>query len=207
MKSIGEYFKSERIKKRYTISDLEEKTKIKKIFIDAIENEQWENLPEYPVVLGFVKNVAGVLGVDVGKAVAFLRRDYPPKILPINPKPDVSKEFVWSPKLTFITSIVFVSLMSVTYLVVQYKKFVSPPSLEVDKPKEGQEVALPQVLIEGKTDVDAIVTANNQPVIIDSDGNFSFELEINEQTDEIIIVAKSRSGKQTIITRRIKAKE
>lgn len=203
MKTIGEYFKYERHRKKLSFLDIEEKTKIKKDFIQSIENEKWSNLPEYPVVLGFVKSIAGILEIDPDKAAAFLRRDYPPKVIPINPKPDVSKEFVWSPKLTFLVSISVIALLAFAYLTIQYRKFVSPPKLVVDLPRNEQEVDLPNVLVRGRTDVDAVVTANNQPVIVDSDGNFSFDLEINQQTNEIVIIAKSRSGKETTISRKI----
>ena len=206
MRTVGEYFRSRRIKKKLSYSNIEEKTRIKGVFIKAIEDERWGDLPEYPVVLGFVKSLSNWLGIDSKKAVALLRRDYPPKVLPINPKPDVSKQFVWSPKLTFFLGVSVVIVAVAAYLGMQYKIFVSPPHLEVDLPKQGQEITTNMVLIEGKTDLDAVVEANNQSVITDADGNFSFELEVNNATKQILIIAKSRSGKETKIIREINPK-
>jgi cytoskeletal protein RodZ len=110
MKTIGVLLKEARTKKRYSRARLEKGTKIKKEFIEALEKEKWEELPELPVVQGFVKNIAQFLKIDDKRAAALLRRDYPPKTLSINPKPDVSEKFTWSPKLTFIAGAIVISL-------------------------------------------------------------------------------------------------
>jgi cytoskeletal protein RodZ len=57
MNSIGKILKNARIKKKLSLSSLSDKTKIKRDFLDAIEKEEWEKLPEFPVVLGFVKSI------------------------------------------------------------------------------------------------------------------------------------------------------
>src|SRR3990172_1081627 len=102
MKTIGQVIKESRAKKKLSKKKLEEITKIKESFIDAIEKENWDKLPEYPVLQGFVTSIAKTLKIDTNTVSALLRRDYPPKKLEINPKPDVSEKFSWSPRLTFI---------------------------------------------------------------------------------------------------------
>lgn len=203
MNTIGDVIRSARVRKKISIEVVEKETKIKKDFIKAIENSDWESLPEYPVVVGFVKNLATFLGIEPKRSTALLRRDYPPKTLSVNPKPDVSKEFIWSPKLTFIVGVIIVVVMILGYLSIQYVKFISPPELSVIIPKENQEVDGNFVNIEGVTDSDATITANNQPIIVNDEGRFSAELEISNQTSEVVIVATSRSGKATQIKRKI----
>jgi cytoskeletal protein RodZ len=204
MRTIGEVLKNARKELKYSFSDVAKKTKIKKDFIKSIEKEDWENLPEYPVVSGFVKNIAEALKVDSKKATALLRRDYPPKTISVNPKPDVSKEFVWSPKLTFLTGIAVVIIAILSYLGYQYIRFVSPPELVITAPEENQEVDENTLEIIGATDTDATVTVNNQPVIVDENGNFREEIEVSKTTQEIVVVAKSRAGKETKVIRDIK---
>lgn len=204
MKSIGEVIKEERIRKKYSRVSLEKITKIKKEFIEAVEKENWETLPEYPVVAGFVKNVARALKLNEGRVLALLRRDYPPKTLRINPKPDVSEKFSWSPKTTFFVGVVAVSLIILGYLAFQYFSFISPPPLLVEVPIEGQVVEGPNLTVSGKTDADASITVNNQPVLVDEKGMFSTQVEVFEGTQEIVVVAKSRSGKEMVIIRKIK---
>lgn len=203
MKTIGNTIKEARVKKRYSLAKLEKETKIKKEFIEAIEKDNWKDLPEYPVLQGFVKRIASTLKKDPKKIVALLRRDYPPKKLNINPKPYISERFSWSPKLTFLLGILIVSVLIMGYLGFQYFKFISPPSLEVSNPKENQKVEELSVLVSGKADVQAVVKVNNQPILVDEYGNFSAEIEIVEDTKEIVIKAISRSGKEAVIRRNI----
>lgn len=203
MNTIGQVIKSARVKKKLSLKKLEEITKIKASFIDNIELENWGALPTFTTVLGFVKSLSTALKIDPVVMVAILKRDYPPKKINITPKPDVFSKFTWSPKLTFIVGIVLVLFVILGYLGFQYIKFVSPPELNVDSPKENQVVTTNSVTVFGSTDSDVKITVNNQPVLVDDDGNFSVNIGISSTTKEIDIIATSRSGKINEVKRKI----
>jgi cytoskeletal protein RodZ len=203
MKKIGEIIKSARVNKNFSLSHVEGLTKIKTLFIDAIEKEKWEDLPPFPTVLGFVKSISAALDIDEKMAVAVLKRDYPPKKLKISPKPDVNAKIVWSPKLTFTVGVLVILLVLFGYLGFQYIHFISPPRLSVDSPKENQIVVGGSVTVFGSTDSDVKIVVNNQPVIVSSDGKFSVNLDVVPETKEVVISASSRSGKTTTVSRKI----
>lgn len=204
MKSIGTLLKNARENKNYSLIRLEEITKIKSSFIESIENEEWEKLPAFATILGFVKSISTTLGIDPSTAVAVLKRDYPPKKLKINPTPDIKSKFVWSPKLTFFIGIGTVLVLISSYLIFQYSRFVSPPNVSVDSPKNDQVVSGKSVLVFGTADIDSKITVNNQPVILDENGKFSISLEVSNETKEVVVNAVSRSGKETVVRRTIK---
>jgi cytoskeletal protein RodZ len=204
MKTIGVILREARMSKGYTLGKVESAIKIKKDFLDAIERENWSQLPDFPVTSGFVKNYADYLGYDKNGAVALLRRDYPPRKLSINPKPDVEKRFVINPKITFAAGILVVVLGTITYLGIQYAKYIRAPKLELSQPVNEQLVTENKLTVLGSTDIDATVTVNNQPVLTDEEGRFAVQLIIVAETKEIIVVAKSRAGKETIVRRNIK---
>jgi len=204
MKTIGKLLKDSRTAKNLSKSHLEKETKIKKDFIVSLESEEWEKLPDYPVVQGFVRSISQILEIDTERAVATLRRDYPPKTLSINPKPDISSRFRWNPKLTFIVGVLLVSFSILGYLGFQYASFRNPPKLLIKTPQENQEIYSNIVLVEGMTDTDSVLTVNNQSVLVSQNGDFSVELEITKDTKELIARTKSRSGKETTIHRKIK---
>lgn len=203
MKTIGEVIREFRVKKHFSHSDLERETKIKKEFLVAIEKENWVKLPEYPVVQGFIKNIAEVLSLNKAQAIALLRRDYPPKSLKINPNPDLKEKFTWSPRLTFISGVIVVFLLIIGYLGFQYANFVKAPALTVESPKDGEVVQTERLRVVGKTTPDSTVRVNNQPAFVDESGNFLTEVEVFEGTTEVVIKAVSRSGKETVISRNI----
>ena len=198
MKTIGELLKETRLKKKLSKERLEKETKIKISYIDSLEKSQWERLPEYPVVVGFVKNLAASLGVNEKQALAVLRRDYPPKVLRISPKPDVGNRFTWSPKLTFILGAVLLCLLALSYLTFQYIHFIQPPKLSLEVPQDAQVVKVNVLTVKGMADSEATVTVNNQPTILLENGEFTTQIEIFAGTEEIVVVAKSRTGKGEI---------
>lgn len=203
MKPIGKILKDARIKKHYSLSFLGQKTKIKKEFIQAIEKGNWKELPEFPVISGFVKNLASYLKLDTKMAVALLKRDYPLEVLTIIPKPDIENKFYWTPKYTFLVGICVTMIAIGSYLGFQYYKFLSPPRLEVIEPKDNSVVTDREVLVYGKTDPDTVVKINNQPILVNENGGFTAKIEIFEGSVEIRVVATARSGKETTVSRKI----
>lgn len=204
MKTIGATLREVRMSKGYTLGKVEGATKIKKEFLEAIERDNWFKLPEFPVTSGFVKNYADFLGYDKNGALALLRRDYPPRKLFINPKPDVEKRFVINPKITFATGILIVILGTTTYLGIQYTKYIRAPKLELSEPIQEQTVTEKKLTVLGSTDIDATITVNNQPVLTDEEGRFAVQINIVPETKEIVVIAKSRAGKETIVRRNIR---
>lgn len=203
MISLGEILKNTRRKKGYSFSNLEEKTKIRQPFLKALETQDWQKLPEYPVTQGFVKSVSGALGIDKNKSLALLRRDYPLKKLSINPKPDVATKFRWSPVGSFFLGLTIVVLGVLGYLGYQYYQFLAPPKLIIVDPEEGETLTERNIKVVGTTDPNASVKINNQPIFIEESGDFVASLEIFEGTGEIVVVATSRSGKETVVRRKI----
>jgi len=203
MKKIGEILKSARVNKKYSLEYIEELTKIKTPFIDAIEEQMWDKLPPFPTVLGFVKSLSATLEIDQNFAVAVLKRDYPPKKLNINPKPDVMSKFTWSPKLTFTIGVSVILVVILGYLIFQYSHFVSPPDLSLESPKEGQIVSGGSVSVFGTTETDAKIVVNNQPVLVSEDGKFSVSMGVTKETEQVVVKAISRSGKERTVSRKI----
>lgn len=203
MKRIGTFLKSARMEAGITYRELARDTKIKPEFLENLEEEQWDKLPELPVVVGFVKSVADALAINRDQAVALLRRDYPPRKLSINPKPDLKREFRIGPR--FIIGLVctlFVCVLA-AYLIYQYRAFTSPPALTVISPVENELVSTTKLTVRGTTDLGSTVRINGQPALSDKDGNFVAEIEVASEMTAIEIKAISRSGRETVISRTI----
>lgn len=203
MRKVGDYIRSARVEQKLSREKLAEKTKIKLQFIEAVEKEDWEALPPFPVVTGFVKSIAHALELDERETVAILRRDYPIKPVSISPRPDVETKFLWSPKKTFLLGVGIVVFLVAGYLGFQYKKFSSPPNLVVREPAEGQVVKAGEIHVSGSTDADVTIKVNNQPALVTDKGEWTEDIEVDKNTNTITIEALSRSGKRTIVNRKI----
>ncbi len=202
MKSIGEIFKESRKAKNITVNDVARSTKIKTSFVQLIEEGGWNNLPNYSVLSGFIKNIASYLELDVAKSHAIFKRDYLPQKPYINPRKDVSKKFIWNPKFTFVLLSGLLFVVITGYLIFQYRKSTSPPELIVNSPTQGQVVKAGSVVVSGTVTSDATVTANNQPIIV-NDGYFEGKVFVTMKTTQIEVVAKTRTGNKTSVTHMI----
>lgn len=205
MRKIGSYLKEQRENKNMSLFQMEKDTKIKKHFIDLIENGDWDNLPEYPVTSGFVKTIAKALDLNEDASVALLRREYPfeKKKVSINPKPDLKLKVTVSPKIVIIISSIFLVLLTLGYLAYQYIGYVSPPKLTVSLPLENQEVEIGETTVMGKTEPDVTLNVNNQRILVSETGEFSGKIGVDTQTKNITFIARSRYGRETVIVRDI----
>jgi len=205
MKTAGNLIRETRLKLNLSRSELGNLTRIKTNFIKAIEESDWNSLPELPVVIGFVKSISHFLDIDDNLAVALLKREYKPSKDFVKIKePKFKRKLIWGPRLTFLAGILIVIFVVIGYLGLQYKKFNSPPSLVLNTPQEGQVINNDKIKVSGSTDPDATVEINNQPVIVEENGNFEEDINVSAQTTQIKVVARSRSGKTTSISRTIK---
>lgn len=203
MKTAGQLIRETRLKKNLSRNELGEMTHIRTSFITAIEESKWNSLPDLSIVTGFVKSISHFLDIDDNLSIALLKREYKLPQLVKEKSQKYGKTFVWGPRLTFLLSIVIIIAIVVGYLGLQYKKFNSPPKLTVDQPVAGQKVQEGVLTVIGSTDQDATVEINNQPIVIESNGNFVAQIQVNENTTQIKVVAKSRSGKETVLSRTI----
>lgn len=64
MDGIGNIFKSNRIKKNLTLADVEQATKIRSKYLQAIEEEHFDVIPGKVYLKGFIKSYAKLLAIE-----------------------------------------------------------------------------------------------------------------------------------------------
>lgn len=188
MRSIGSIIKQARARKKLSIAKLSYRTKIKQNYILAIEQEKWNLLPSLAVAQGFVKNIAGVVGVDKEVAAALLRRDFQER------QEAKAREtmVVWTPKATIIAASLVVAFFLGFYLFRQYATYASPPPLTLSEIKRSGDA----VVFFGKTHENAQVLVGDEAVLVNDNGNFQVTISA-KSGDKLTIQALSRSGKAT----------
>lgn len=82
MERLGEILRKTRLKKSLTLGQVENESKIRKDYLEAMENEQWEVFPNYIYLKSFLRTYSRYLGIDKSEYVLYLINDLKPK-----PKP------------------------------------------------------------------------------------------------------------------------
>lgn len=210
MKTVGVFLKETRQRKGWTLAYIEQATKIRLKFLEAIERDDYTKLPSLSYAKGFVKNYAEFLGLNSRHILAFFRRqtEEVPRssLLPKGLAAPLNRPFFRLTPGRFLT-IILVGFVTVflLYFGLQYLKLQNPPSLVIDSPKNSLVTTQRRIDVLGKTDPDATVTINGVSVLVRSDGRFFDQVQLTSGINKITIVATSRWNKITTIIREVGA--
>lgn len=207
-KTIGEMLREARTFHRLSVEDFSKRTRIRAEYITALENNQFDQLPAATFVKGYIKTYGTLFGFDYQPLVGLLRRDYKEsargKLVPREfIKPVLKKNTLSTPVTVAVLILItlFVSLMS--YVGFQWYNLNKPPDLKIVSPADNASVAS-QVIVEGLTEPEAIVSVNAQPVSLQPDGSFQTEIFLpREGITSITVEATDRRGKTSLIQRTV----
>lgn len=130
MKSAGQILKEARIKKKWSLEKVAEVTKIRPLYLQALEDSQFQKLPSTTSAHGFVKNYAECLNLNPQEVLALFRRDYDERKIAredASLKAAPSSKFNWTPKLTTLIGLGILAALFIFYLIWQYTSLISAP--------------------------------------------------------------------------------
>jgi len=204
--SIGERLKRARRRKRLSLEQIEEITKVRKRYLEDIEKNRFDNLPSDVYAKGFLFKYAQAVGVDPKEIVDLFMQDRGLEDSSKNPGQleDLPQKGIKYPKI-MITPKLAVTLISIIlflgffgYIFLEVKNFAKAPGLEISKPTSTEmNVNSSSLEVAGKTDPGASVFINGQPIDIDLSGNFTEEIRLGNGINEINIKAKNKTNKET----------
>lgn len=209
MKTVGQILKEQRTKKKLSLEEVEQETKIRTKYLQALEEDKFELIPgETVVAKGFIKNYAEFLDLSPEKLVAVFRRDFgkeeKDEIIPRGVYQPLNRlRFSWTPKTTVIIGFLTLSVFFLIFLVYQFFLFLGPPRLKLTTPKEDQTFSQAIIEVKGRSDPDAVVYVNDQLINLDKTGNFSLKVNLSPGENTIKIEAISRRERRSVIERKV----
>jgi len=208
MKTVGSILKEARVAGNSTLAQVEEATKIRLKFLQAIEADDYSSLPSLSYAKGFVKNYSEYLGLDSGMVLAFFRRQTTEvtrsSLLPKGVSEPLGKSlFQLTPGKFLAGILVALVFIFLGYLGFQYRKLNLSPVLSVDSPESKLVTDQRRVDILGKTDPDATITINGINIVVRGDGKFFDQVQLDSGVNKITIIATSRFGKTSTVVREV----
>lgn len=209
MKTAGEILKAARQEKGWSLEKLSRQTKIQIHYLAAIEKSDLKALPQEAFVKGFIRAASVELGLKPDGVVAIFRRDFGAnkkgQIIPRVLDHAFHRHLAWSPKITLLSALAVTVAAFFIYLIFQLKMFISPPALALTYPQSNSVVSQ-NVLVEGQTDPDAIVSINNQEIKKNKNGTFSQTIQLTPGSHTITVAAANQNGKSTTLQRTVQVK-
>lgn len=186
--------KNTRLDKEWELADISKKIKVPVKYLEAIENEQINCFPQEPYCSLIIKDYADYLGLNGTDVLAIFRRDFEQKR---KSKSTAKTSFAFTPKFTFIVSVITVVLLFSTYLISEYYKFHQPPKLKINWPLETT-LSSSTFDVTGTTDAESTIRINDDLILVNNDGTFEKKIPLSSGDNKIIIESTSPNGKKTI---------
>lgn len=202
-KSLGEVLRGKRKKLDLSLRQIEKATKIKKVYLLAIEENDWNELPSEVYISGFLHTYSKALKLDPRRILREFKRELKTdknirKNALKNPKEiKVSKVYL-TPKMVMAGIIILASLFLGGYLWFQISGFAAAPNLEIIEPSSAEvKTVEDKIKISGSTDIDSNITLNNQPIPVDISGQFEQSVSLSKGVNVFEVVSINNVGKKT----------
>lgn len=199
--SVGKRLKKTRFKKKYSLEYIESRTKIRAKYLQAIEADSFDKLPNLVYVKGFLKTYAKILGLNQNDILdQFEKENIINEVLPVElkkTKKTYLPKIIISPRFFIISLILLAILGFIVFLVFQISGFISPPTLEVYRPLKEGLVSTRNISFLGKTEPGISLFINEQEIAIDANGGFKEEVFLKDGTNLIELKAINKAGKET----------
>lgn len=199
MLTTGEIIHRQRKLKNISIEDIEKKTRIRKKYLRALEENDWTPFPSKMYIVGILRSYAHFLELDQEKIIAFFRREYEKK------EEMHFKEQLPSHYLTPQTKRVFklilfaVSSLFILYFGYQLLLYFLPPQVSIIRPTTTTFKRIDKVELVGKTEKEAIVMVNGQRVFVQDDLTFKAQIPLTKSENLVTIEVTGANGKKTVI--------
>lgn len=208
MTTIGQLLSDAREQKKMTINEVSEITRIRPLYLQALEDGRYSAFSSDVHLQGFLVNYSKFLGLDIDRIHALYRRERRIKPEQMKKAMFTSKDrpkFVLTPRHIVFPLIAVAVIGVVFYFVRQYQAIAEPPALTVMEPQDNTVTASQNLLIKGQVEPGVSLSVNNQEVTtVDSLGFFELYVKLNlEGANKITVIAESGLGKQTIIERTV----
>ncbi|KKU55575.1 MAG: Transcriptional regulator [Candidatus Moranbacteria bacterium GW2011_GWE1_49_15] len=194
-----------RSERRLSLGEISKGTNVQAKYLECLEEGDYKKLPAQVYVKGFLRNYANFMGVSEQsllrqyemeqKIARNIRKDE--EEVAGNGKPEKFSSFVVTPKMMVIVLSVIFVFSGFAYLYKQVDNFVSTPRLVIKKPLDGSSVEGRSVRLTGVAEKDSRVYINDQPILVNENGEFSEDVGLGEGLNVITVVAKNQFDKES----------
>lgn len=205
--TIAEQLRSTRQKKKIKLKEVAKKININYKYLRALEKSDYKKLPAGIYGKNYLREYALFLGLDYNQLVKLFKSEQRLENLP--EKRLFSKQrvkgynFLALPKIIKAVIIVVVTLVCLTYLGFKIENIIAPPDLIIESPKENVITKNHIINVIGRTEAEAQVIINNEPVLSNTTGEFSKIINLKNGVNIITITASKKFGRDNTIIRQV----
>ncbi len=200
----GKILKESRQEKKISLEEAAAHLRIKKEYLLALENDDYNQLPSGLYGKQFLQKYCKLLKLNYNKILAQTPlKDSLFQNDPFSKKVLRSRNFLVFPKLIRNIVLLIIFLIFFFYLLFYFKRLSAPPKLIVNQPEKNLVTSAYVIDVIGISDPETEITINGSLVMSDQNGNFNQEIQLKSGLNNINIVAKKKHGRENFVQRQI----
>ena len=206
--TLGEEIRELRRATGLTLSELEERTKVRKPFLDAFERDDYSGLPETLYARNYLRIYLRALGTsDVDY---FMKRweeargtcDF--QGAAAMPRQRVRRgAFIVASRFVKVAGIAAILIAISAYIGNEVRAITSAPPLLVYGPEDGAATRNATVTVRGETDPGTNLKVNGQKVLLNSNGSFETDVSLERGVNVIKVEGAKRYSRSATTYRRV----
>ncbi len=205
--TLGEKLRALRRGQAVSLDMIEQKTRIQRRYLEALERGQYHVLPEPMYTRNFIRAYAQALNADESYFLDLYEEECGccDLVAPLrSPRQRLRrmKLIVWN-RLTPLIFGSFAVAGVALYLGWQIFSVTAPPQLVLFSPVNATVSEQAMILVEGYVEDEATIYVNGEQVVINDDSTFSAEVDLDRGLNTILIEAERRYSRRAKIERNI----
>lgn len=203
--SFGEKLRQARRFKNLKLEDIAKKINISAKYLNALEEENLDNLPNGLYQKKFLREYANYLDIDPSELTSQLEEKMGSFSTsdPFSQKILKKSKFLVFPKIIRNSLIVLGVIICFLYLIFYFQKIILAPKLIITQPEKNLLVKETTFEIKGTTDKEAEVKINGELVLNTNNGEFSKIINLKKGLNSITIKAKKKYSQEQTVIRQI----
>jgi len=200
--TLGEYLAQVRTQLNLDLKTVSVLTQIKPSYLQLLEVGDYATLPPDVYIRGFLKSLARFYKIKEQLLIDQYEKERGFEVS----KPRMQRQrykVLFTPRTLVIGISLLLGIVAIGYVTNQIRSVLAPPLLTLSEPSADQTVTSDSVVVSGRAEIGAVVLINNQPVLIDSTGQFTENLLLSPGQNIVEIVEKNKFNKTSRITRQI----
>lgn len=209
--TFGEKLRALRRDRGLNVEQVAEQTHVHPGVIRALEADDFSRLPEPIYTRNFLKTYVRYLGGDEAYfldcfEVSRGTCDFVDPLL--LPRKRVRRaRFLVTPRIFKFLSLGVAGCLVLAYLAYQVHSIVVPPKIELVEPYDGLSTEEAIVTVRGRVYEEARVLVNDKVILLNKDGSFAAEVDLDHGLNVITVEAKKRYSKTSTMYRRVVLEE
>lgn len=208
--TISDQLKKTRQDKNIKLEKAADDLRINRAYLEALESGDFDKIPTGVYGKNFIREYAQYLQLDDKSLLKYFTSQPQPSTdtgtRGIFVKKEARSFSLTIPKLLKNFIIIILLLGSLTYLGFYLKRITAPPSLAIISPQDNMVINDYSLDVKGKTEPEANITINGEPVLSDPSGSFEKEINLKTGINEVTISAQKKYSRTSVITKQILVK-